>query len=61
MNGVNTTFSFSLCPVKTTLLLHQSPTTGLFPTKTYGDNQKAKVHDSLYCAACAWALALAYR
>ncbi|NXG17201.1 KPBB kinase, partial [Grallaria varia] len=47
--------------VKSTLLLHQSPTTGLFPTKTYGDNQKAKVHDSLYCAACAWALALAYR
>ncbi|KFO69639.1 Phosphorylase b kinase regulatory subunit beta, partial [Cuculus canorus] len=47
--------------VKTTLLLHQSPTTGLFPTKTYGDNRKAKVHDSLYCAACAWALALAYR
>ncbi|NXC36528.1 KPBB kinase, partial [Campylorhamphus procurvoides] len=47
--------------VKSTLLLHQSPTTGLFPTKTYGDKQKAKVHDSLYCAACAWALALAYR
>ncbi|NWU75159.1 KPBB kinase, partial [Onychorhynchus coronatus] len=47
--------------VKSTLLLHQSPTTGLFPTKTYGENQKAKVHDSLYCAACAWALALAYR
>ncbi|NXO86856.1 KPBB kinase, partial [Sitta europaea] len=47
--------------VKSTLLLHQSPTTGLFPTKTFGDNQKAKVHDSLYCAACAWALALAYR
>ncbi|NXS81898.1 KPBB kinase, partial [Erpornis zantholeuca] len=47
--------------VKSTLLLYQSPTTGLFPTKTYGDNQKAKVHDSLYCAACAWALALAYR
>ncbi|NXJ29820.1 KPBB kinase, partial [Dicrurus megarhynchus] len=47
--------------VKSTLLLHQSPTTGLFPTKTYGNNQKAKVHDSLYCAACAWALALAYR
>ncbi|NWW74007.1 KPBB kinase, partial [Climacteris rufus] len=47
--------------VKSTLLLHQSPTTGLFPTKTYGDNQKAKVHDNLYCAACAWALALAYR
>ncbi|NWX25402.1 KPBB kinase, partial [Notiomystis cincta] len=47
--------------VKSTLLLHQSPTTGLFPAKTYGDNQRAKVHDSLYCAACAWALALAYR
>ncbi|NXD21816.1 KPBB kinase, partial [Spelaeornis formosus] len=47
--------------VKSTLLIHQSPTTGLFPTKTFGDNQKAKVHDSLYCAACAWALALAYR
>uniref|UniRef100_A0A8B9NVG1 Phosphorylase b kinase regulatory subunit n=1 Tax=Apteryx owenii TaxID=8824 RepID=A0A8B9NVG1_APTOW len=47
--------------VKSTLLLYQSPTTGLFPTKTYGDNQKAKVQDSLYCAACAWALALAYR
>ncbi|XP_042653524.1 phosphorylase b kinase regulatory subunit beta isoform X4 [Tyto alba] len=47
--------------VKSTLLLYQSPTTGLFPTKTYGDNRKAKVHDSLYCAACAWALALAYR
>ncbi|KAM9288675.1 phosphorylase b kinase regulatory subunit beta isoform 2-T2 [Morus bassanus] len=47
--------------VKSTLLLHQSPTTGLFPTKTYGENRKAKVHDSLYCAACAWALALAYR
>ncbi|NWH32886.1 KPBB kinase, partial [Chloropsis hardwickii] len=47
--------------VKSTLLVHQSPTTGLFPTKTFGDNQKAKVHDSLYCAACAWALALAYR
>ncbi|NWW47422.1 KPBB kinase, partial [Pedionomus torquatus] len=47
--------------VKSTLLLHQSPTTGLFPTKTYGDNRKAKIHDSLYCAACAWALALAYR
>ncbi|NXX82330.1 KPBB kinase, partial [Urocolius indicus] len=47
--------------VKATLLVHQSPTTGLFPTKTYGDNRKAKVHDNLYCAACAWALALAYR
>ncbi|EPY76089.1 Phosphorylase b kinase beta regulatory chain isoform 1-like protein [Camelus ferus] len=47
--------------VKSTLLLYQSPTTGLFPTKTCGDDQKAKVHDSLYCAAGAWALALAYR
>ncbi|XP_061863862.1 phosphorylase b kinase regulatory subunit beta isoform X3 [Colius striatus] len=47
--------------VKATLLVHQSPTTGLFPTKTYGDNRKAKVQDNLYCAACAWALALAYR
>lgn len=46
---------------KSTLLLYQSPTTGLFPTKTCGDDQKAKVHDSLYCAAGAWALALAYR
>uniref|UniRef100_A0A8C2S6H7 Phosphorylase b kinase regulatory subunit n=1 Tax=Capra hircus TaxID=9925 RepID=A0A8C2S6H7_CAPHI len=40
--------------VKSTLLLYQSPTTGLFPTKTCGDDQKAKVHDSLYCAAGAW-------
>uniref|UniRef100_A0A673VRY9 Phosphorylase b kinase regulatory subunit n=1 Tax=Suricata suricatta TaxID=37032 RepID=A0A673VRY9_SURSU len=47
--------------VKSTLLLYQSPTTGLFPTKTCGDDQKAKIHDSLYCAAGAWALALAYR
>uniref|UniRef100_A0A670K389 Phosphorylase b kinase regulatory subunit n=1 Tax=Podarcis muralis TaxID=64176 RepID=A0A670K389_PODMU len=47
--------------VKSTVLLFQSPTTGLFPTKTLGDNQRAKIHDSLYCAACAWALALAYR
>uniref|UniRef100_A0A8C4MCQ2 Phosphorylase b kinase regulatory subunit n=1 Tax=Equus asinus asinus TaxID=83772 RepID=A0A8C4MCQ2_EQUAS len=47
--------------VKSTLLLYQSPTTGLFPTKTCGDDQKAKVQDSLYCAAGAWALALAYR
>uniref|UniRef100_A0A8C9FQG7 Phosphorylase b kinase regulatory subunit n=1 Tax=Pavo cristatus TaxID=9049 RepID=A0A8C9FQG7_PAVCR len=58
---VNTIVSFSFFPVKSTLLLHQSPTTGLFPTKTHGDNQKAKVHDNLYCAACSWALALAYR
>ena len=47
--------------VKSTLLRYQSPTTGLFPTKTCGDDQKAKIHDSLYCAAAAWALALAYR
>lgn len=47
--------------VKSTLLLYQSPTTGLFPTKTCGGDQKAKIQDSLYCAAGAWALALAYR
>ncbi|XP_007536744.1 phosphorylase b kinase regulatory subunit beta isoform X4 [Erinaceus europaeus] len=47
--------------VKATLLLYQSPTTGLFPTRTCGDDQKAKIQDSLYCAAGAWALALAYR
>ncbi|PNJ62422.1 phosphorylase b kinase regulatory subunit beta isoform X1 [Pongo abelii] len=47
--------------VKSTLLLYQSPTTGLFPTKTCGSDQKAKIQDSLYCAAGAWALALAYR
>ncbi|XP_006887876.1 PREDICTED: phosphorylase b kinase regulatory subunit beta isoform X2 [Elephantulus edwardii] len=47
--------------VKLTLLQYQSPTTGLFPTKTCGNDEKAKIHDSLYCAAGAWALALAYR
>ncbi|XP_061602743.1 phosphorylase b kinase regulatory subunit beta isoform X2 [Cololabis saira] len=47
--------------VKTTILNYQSPTTGLFPVKTYADCKEAKVRDSLYCAAGAWALALAYR
>ncbi|KAM6160028.1 LOW QUALITY PROTEIN: phosphorylase b kinase regulatory subunit beta-like [Erethizon dorsatum] len=47
--------------VKSTLLLYQSPTTGLFPTKTCGGDQRAKIQDSLYCAAGVWALALAYR
>nr|KAF6411292.1 phosphorylase kinase regulatory subunit beta [Rousettus aegyptiacus] len=47
--------------VKSTLLVYQSPTTGLFPTKTCGGDPKAKIQDSLYCAAAAWALALAYR
>ncbi|XP_036200953.1 phosphorylase b kinase regulatory subunit beta isoform X2 [Myotis myotis] len=47
--------------VKATVLLYQSPTTGLFPTKTCGGDQQAKVQDSLYCAAAAWAVALAYR
>ncbi|KAM4596879.1 phosphorylase b kinase regulatory subunit beta isoform 2-T2 [Fundulus diaphanus] len=47
--------------VKTTILNYQSPTTGLFPVKTFSDIKEAKVRDSLYCAACAWALALAYR
>ncbi|OBS68125.1 hypothetical protein A6R68_03334, partial [Neotoma lepida] len=47
--------------IKSTMLMYQSPTTGLFPTKTCGGDQKSKVHESLYCAAGAWALALAYR
>ncbi|XP_044221771.1 phosphorylase b kinase regulatory subunit beta isoform X2 [Thunnus albacares] len=47
--------------VKTTILNYQSPTTGLFPVKTCSDCKEAKVRDSLYCAAGAWALALAYR
>ncbi|XP_054916044.1 phosphorylase b kinase regulatory subunit beta isoform X2 [Poeciliopsis prolifica] len=47
--------------VKTTILNYQSPTTGLFPVKTFSDLKEAKVRDSLYCAACAWALAMAYR
>ncbi|XP_035251166.1 phosphorylase b kinase regulatory subunit beta-like isoform X2 [Anguilla anguilla] len=47
--------------VKSTILNYQSPTTGLFPVKTYSDCIEAKVRDSLYCAASAWALALAYR
>lgn len=50
-----------LLAVKATVLLYQSPTTGLFPTKTCGGDQHAKVQDSLYCAAAAWAVALAYR
>ncbi|XP_038123263.1 phosphorylase b kinase regulatory subunit beta isoform X2 [Cyprinodon tularosa] len=47
--------------VKATILNYQSPTTGLFPVKTFSDIKEAKVRDSLYCAACAWALAMAYR
>ncbi|KAJ8784575.1 hypothetical protein J1605_007926 [Eschrichtius robustus] len=47
--------------VKSTLLLYRSPTAGLFRTKTCGDDQKAKIHDSLYCTAVPWALALVYR
>ncbi|KAM9494211.1 phosphorylase b kinase regulatory subunit beta isoform 1-T1 [Clarias gariepinus] len=47
--------------VKCTILNYQSPTTGLFPIKTCSDCKEAKVRDSLYCAASAWALALAYR
>lgn len=53
--------SSSSLVVKSTMLMYQSPTTGLFPTKTCGGDQKSKVHESLYCAAGAWALALAYR
>ncbi|KAM3625289.1 uncharacterized protein V6R79_009664 [Siganus canaliculatus] len=47
--------------VKMTILNYQSPTTGLFPVRTCSDCKEAKVRDSLYCAAGAWALALAYR
>ncbi|XP_071752313.1 phosphorylase b kinase regulatory subunit beta isoform X2 [Centroberyx gerrardi] len=47
--------------VKMTILNYQSPTTGLFPIKTCSTCKEAKVRDSLYCAAGAWALALAYR
>ncbi|XP_069546380.1 phosphorylase b kinase regulatory subunit beta isoform X2 [Brachyistius frenatus] len=47
--------------VKTTILNYQSPTTGLFPVKTCSTCKEAKVRDSLYCAAGAWSLALAYR
>uniref|UniRef100_A0A672ZT85 Phosphorylase b kinase regulatory subunit n=1 Tax=Sphaeramia orbicularis TaxID=375764 RepID=A0A672ZT85_9TELE len=54
-------FSLSMFPVKTTILNYQSPTTGLFPVKTCSTCKEAKVRDSLYCAAGAWALAMAYR
>ncbi|KAK7899197.1 hypothetical protein WMY93_020050 [Mugilogobius chulae] len=47
--------------VKTTILNYQSPTTGLFPVRTCSTCKEAKVRDSLYCAAGAWALAMAYR
>uniref|UniRef100_A0A7N6AGL3 Phosphorylase b kinase regulatory subunit n=1 Tax=Anabas testudineus TaxID=64144 RepID=A0A7N6AGL3_ANATE len=47
--------------VKSTILNYQSPTTGLFPVKTCSTCKEAKVRDSLYCAAGAWALAMAYR
>ncbi|XP_036390620.1 phosphorylase b kinase regulatory subunit beta-like isoform X2 [Megalops cyprinoides] len=47
--------------VKSTILNFQSPTTGLFPVRTCSDCKEAKVRDSLYCAASAWALSLAYR
>ncbi|KAM9366585.1 phosphorylase b kinase regulatory subunit beta isoform 2-T2 [Symphorus nematophorus] len=49
------------CAVKSTILNYQSPTTGLFPVKTSSTCKDAKVRDSLYCAAGAWALAMAYR
>uniref|UniRef100_A0A4W6G193 Phosphorylase b kinase regulatory subunit n=1 Tax=Lates calcarifer TaxID=8187 RepID=A0A4W6G193_LATCA len=57
--SVSLSFSFHL--VKTTILSYQSPTTGLFPVKTCSTCKEAKVRDSLYCAASAWALAMAYR
>ncbi|GCB64513.1 hypothetical protein scyTo_0004620 [Scyliorhinus torazame] len=47
--------------VKSTVLNYQSPATGLFPSKTIGNSNNAKVRDCLYCAASAWAVALAYR
>ncbi|KAM7014746.1 phosphorylase b kinase regulatory subunit beta isoform 4-T4 [Tautogolabrus adspersus] len=47
--------------VKNTILNYQSPTTGLFPVKTCSNCKEAKVRDSLYCAAAAWALSMAYR
>nr|XP_057944760.1 phosphorylase b kinase regulatory subunit beta isoform X4 [Doryrhamphus excisus] len=47
--------------VKATILNYQSPTTGLFPVKTCSTCKEARVRDSLYCAAGAWALAMAYR
>ncbi|KAK2853468.1 hypothetical protein Q5P01_006129 [Channa striata] len=47
--------------VKSTILNYQSPTTGLFPVRTCSTCKEAKVRDSLYCAAAAWALAMAYR
>ncbi|XP_034536696.1 phosphorylase b kinase regulatory subunit beta [Notolabrus celidotus] len=47
--------------VKATILNYQSPTTGLFPVKTCSTCKEAKVRDSLYCAAAAWALSMAYR
>uniref|UniRef100_A0A8C5EL66 Phosphorylase b kinase regulatory subunit n=1 Tax=Gouania willdenowi TaxID=441366 RepID=A0A8C5EL66_GOUWI len=47
--------------VKMTILNYQSPTTGLFPVNICSNCKEAKVRDSLYCAAGAWALAMAYR
>ncbi|XP_072135738.1 phosphorylase b kinase regulatory subunit beta isoform X3 [Mobula birostris] len=47
--------------VKSTVLNYQSAATGLFPNKTVGNCNKAKVRDCLYCAAGIWAVALAYR
>lgn len=59
--NMNTCSAVALLPVKTTILNYQSPTTGLFPIKTCSTCKEAKVRDSLYCAAGAWALAVAYR
>lgn len=47
--------------VKSTVLNYQNAATGLFPTKTVGKCDHAKVRDCLYCAAGIWAVALAYR
>ena len=42
--------------VTTTLLRHQSPCSGLV-----GDGRVGFVRDTIYTAACAWALSLGYR
>ncbi|XP_042196171.1 phosphorylase b kinase regulatory subunit beta isoform X3 [Callorhinchus milii] len=67
--GLTTDSSFSVIDkldkyyrdVKSTVLNHQHSATGLFPVRTNADCKEVKIRDSVYCAASAWALALAYR
>ncbi|ELT96852.1 hypothetical protein CAPTEDRAFT_4204 [Capitella teleta] len=48
--------------VKRQILRYQSPTTGLFPCDlSHPSPSEAHVRDSLYCAACVWALSSAYK